>query len=65
MLPIICIVGASNSGKTTFLEKLIPELTKRGYRVGVIKHSATKLDMDHEGKDTWRLREAGASSVAS
>jgi molybdopterin-guanine dinucleotide biosynthesis protein B len=64
MLPIICIVGASDSGKTTFLEKLIPELAARGYRVGAIKHDAHSFEMDHEGKDTWRLRRAGARAIA-
>ena len=64
MLPIICIVGASDSGKTTFLEKLIPELVARGYRVGAIKHDAHRFEMDHEGKDTWKLRRAGAAVVA-
>jgi molybdopterin-guanine dinucleotide biosynthesis protein B len=64
MLPIICIVGASDSGKTTFLETLIPELTARGYRVGAIKHDAHGFEMDQEGKDTWRLRRAGAGVIA-
>jgi molybdopterin-guanine dinucleotide biosynthesis protein B len=64
MLPIICIVGASNSGKTTFLEKLIPELRGRGYRIGTVKHDAHGFEMDREGKDTWRHRRAGASTIA-
>jgi molybdopterin-guanine dinucleotide biosynthesis protein B len=64
MLPIICIVGASDSGKTTFLEKLIPELSRRGYRVGTVKHDAHGFEMDREGKDTWRHRKAGAQTIA-
>ncbi len=64
MLPIISIVGASDSGKTTFLEKLIPELAGRGYRVGAIKHDAHGFEMDREGKDTWRLKRAGATVIA-
>jgi molybdopterin-guanine dinucleotide biosynthesis adapter protein len=64
MLPIISIVGASDSGKTTFLEKLIPELAARRYRVGAIKHDAHGFEMDREGKDTWRLRRAGAEVIA-
>jgi molybdopterin-guanine dinucleotide biosynthesis adapter protein len=64
MLPIICIVGASNSGKTTFLEKLIPELRRRGYRVGTVKHDVHGFEMDREGKDTWRHRHAGAQTIA-
>lgn len=64
MLPIISIVGASNSGKTTFLENLIPELASKGYRVGAVKHDAHGFEMDREGKDTWRLQRAGAEVIA-
>ena len=64
MPPIVCIVGASNSGNTTFLEKLIPELVRRGYRIGTIKHDAHGFEMDREGKDTWRHRQAGAQTIA-
>ena len=64
MPPIISIVGASNSGKTTFLENLIPELASRGYRVGAVKHDAHGFEMDREGKDTWRLQRAGAEVIA-
>ncbi len=64
MLPVISIVGASGSGKTTFLEKLIPELAARGYRVGAIKHDAHGFEIDREGKDTWRLKRAGAEVIA-
>jgi molybdopterin-guanine dinucleotide biosynthesis protein B len=54
-------VGKSDSGKTTFLEKLIPELTRRGFRVAVIKHDAHSFDIDHPGKDSWRHKNAGAA----
>ncbi len=64
VVPIISIVGASNSGKTTFLENLIPELASRGYRVGAVKHDVHGFEMDREGKDTWRLQRAGAEAVA-
>lgn len=64
MQPIVCIVGASNSGKTTFLEKLIPEIIRRGYRVGTVKHDVHGFEMDREGKDTWRHRQAGAAVIA-
>lgn len=64
MIPIVCFVGASNVGKTTFLERLIPELERRGYRVGIVKHDAHSFEIDREGKDTWRLRRAGANTVA-
>jgi molybdopterin-guanine dinucleotide biosynthesis protein B len=64
MLPIVSIVGASDSGKTTFLEKLVPELAARGYRVGVVKHDVHGFEIDREGKDTWRLKKAGAHATA-
>lgn len=62
--PVVSVVGYSGSGKTTLLEKLIAELVGRGYRVGVVKHDAHDFEMDHEGKDTWRLSRAGAEAVA-
>lgn len=63
MPPIVCFVGKSGSGKTTFLEKLIPLLTARGYRIGVVKHDVHGAELDQPGKDTWRLRQAGAGRV--
>lgn len=61
--PIVCFVGKSGAGKTTFLEKLIAELVDRGYRVGVIKHDVHGFEIDQPGKDTWRLRASGACRV--
>jgi len=61
MPPIVSIVGKSDSGKTTLLEKLIPELSKRGHVVGTIKHDAHSFDIDHPGKDSWRHTQAGSS----
>lgn len=60
---IVCIVGKKKSGKTTFLEKLVPALTGMGLSVGTVKHDAHEFDMDHEGKDSWRHARAGAASV--
>ncbi len=60
---ILSFVGRSNSGKTTLIEKLIPELKARGYKIGIIKHSGHRFDFDKEGKDTWRHRQAGADTV--
>lgn len=59
-IPIISIVGKSNSGKTTLIERLIPELIRRGWRVGTIKHNMHGFEIDHEGKDSWRHKKAGA-----
>jgi molybdopterin-guanine dinucleotide biosynthesis adapter protein len=61
MIPIVSFVGWSGSGKTTVLEKLIPELVRRGYRVATLKHDVHGFEMDREGKDTWRHRKAGSS----
>ncbi len=62
---VISIVGKSNSGKTTLIEKLIPCLKKRGLRVGTVKHHAHPgLEFDKPGKDTWRHAQAGADAVA-
>ncbi len=63
MIPILSIVGRSNSGKTTLIERLLPELKKLGVRVGTIKHDVHGFEMDHQGKDTWRHRQSGADSV--
>lgn len=62
-VPVISFVGRSNCGKTTYLEKLIPEMKRRGYRVGVIKHDVHGFEMDRPGKDTWRHAQAGADAV--
>ena len=63
MIPIISIVGKSDSGKTTLIEKLVPELTRRGYRVATIKHDMHGFEVDREGKDSWRHKQAGAHTV--
>ena len=60
-LPIIGICAAgSNAGKTTLITQLIPELVKHGLRVSVIKHAHHQFDIDHKGKDSYQIREAGA-----
>jgi len=63
MLPIISIVGRSESGKTILLEGLIGELKRRGYRLATVKHSVPDFDLDQPGKDSWRLAEAGSEIV--
>ncbi len=59
-VPVVSIVGKSDSGKTTFLEKLIRALTERGWRVGTVKHHVHEFDIDVPGKDSWRHARAGA-----
>jgi molybdopterin-guanine dinucleotide biosynthesis protein MobB len=61
--PVVSIVAKSGTGKTTPLEKLIAEMKSRGYRVGAVKHDAHSFSIDHEGKDSWRLTQAGADTM--
>ena len=61
--PILSFVGRSNSGKTTLIERLIPELVLAGYRIATIKHAGHGFELDTEGKDSWRHKRAGASNV--
>ena len=63
MPQMISIVGRSQSGKTTLIEKLIPALKRRGYKLGTIKHSHHIFDFDKTGKDSWRHKDAGAETV--
>ncbi len=63
IIPIISVVGYSNSGKTTYLEKLIPELSGRGHKVCAIKHDVHGFDIDVPGKDSHRLKESGAHTT--
>jgi molybdopterin-guanine dinucleotide biosynthesis adapter protein len=65
MVPIIAIVGRTDSGKTTLIEQLIPVLAHRGYRVATIKHHHHgDFEADHPGKDSWRHAKAGAVGTA-
>ena len=61
--PIITFVGKSGTGKTTFLERLIPVLKARGLKLAVLKHDAHHFEMDKPGKDTYRFTAAGADVV--
>ncbi|MCX8048438.1 MAG: molybdopterin-guanine dinucleotide biosynthesis protein B [Methylohalobius sp.] len=61
--PLLGFVAFSGTGKTTLLVQLIPQLGKLGLRVGVIKHAHHSFDIDQPGKDSFRLRQAGASPV--
>jgi molybdopterin-guanine dinucleotide biosynthesis protein B len=62
-IPILGFVAASGTGKTTLLTQLIPILKQNGLRIGLIKHSHHDFEIDQPGKDSFRLREAGASPV--
>ncbi len=60
---VVSIVGKSSTGKTTFLEKLIREITSRGYSVATIKHSHHSISFDNPNKDSWRHAQAGAKAT--
>ncbi|OJX47133.1 MAG: molybdopterin-guanine dinucleotide biosynthesis protein B [Chloroflexi bacterium 44-23] len=63
-IPLVTFVGRSGSGKTTLLEKLIKELSGRGYRLATVKHhSHAGFDIDAAGKDSWRFAQAGSQQV--
>lgn len=61
---IFGVTGWKNSGKTTLVEKLVRELTGRGWRVSTVKHAHHAFDIDKPGTDSFRHREAGATEVA-
>jgi molybdopterin-guanine dinucleotide biosynthesis protein MobB len=61
--PAVGFVGSSGSGKTTLIERLVPLLSARGLRLGVLKHAQRDFDVDRPGKDSFRVREAGAREV--
>ena len=64
MNKVIGVAGFKNAGKTTLVEKLVTELTRRGRRVSTVKHAHHSFDIDHEGRDSFRHRKAGAAEVA-
>jgi len=61
--PVLGFAAFSGTGKTTLLEKLIPLLTAQNIRIGMVKHAHHEFDIDTPGKDSYRLRKAGAGQV--
>jgi len=61
--PVLGFVAYSGTGKTTLLTKLIPVLKDKGLRLALVKHSHHHFEIDHQGKDSYRLRKAGADQV--
>lgn len=57
------VIGWKNSGKTSLMERLVSEITGRGFTVSTVKHVHHTVDLDQPGKDTWRHRQAGAREV--
>jgi molybdopterin-guanine dinucleotide biosynthesis protein B len=62
-IPLLGIAAWSGTGKTTLLEALLPRLRERGWPAAVIKHAHHEFDVDKPGKDSHRLREAGAAPM--
>ena len=62
-IPLIGFAAFSGVGKTTLIEQLIPLLTQQGLNIGLVKHSHHDIEMDKPGKDSYRLRKAGASQL--
>ncbi|MEC6814366.1 bifunctional molybdopterin-guanine dinucleotide biosynthesis adaptor protein MobB/molybdopterin molybdotransferase MoeA [Photobacterium toruni] len=62
-VPLLGFAAFSGTGKTTLLEAMLPKLVERGLRVAVIKHAHHDFDLDEPGKDSYRLRKAGASQM--
>ena len=62
-MKVFGVTGWKNSGKTGLMERLVAEITGRGLTVSTLKHAHHSFDVDHEGKDSYRHREAGASQV--
>lgn len=61
--PLLGFCAFSGTGKTTLLTRLIPLLRERGLQLAVLKHAHHRFDIDQPGKDSYRLREAGAEQV--
>jgi molybdopterin-guanine dinucleotide biosynthesis adapter protein len=57
------IIGFKNAGKTSLVERLVAEITRRGFSVSTVKHAHHAFDLDRPGKDTFRHRQAGAGQV--
>ncbi len=62
-IPLLGFAAYSGTGKTTLLSKIIPLLKDKGIRIGVVKHAHHNIDIDHPNKDSYVLREAGASKI--
>ncbi|MEJ6708839.1 MAG: molybdopterin-guanine dinucleotide biosynthesis protein B [Amylibacter sp.] len=62
-MKVFGIIGWKNTGKTGLVERLVTEISARGFSVSTIKHAHHSFDVDHEGRDSYRHRSAGAREV--
>lgn len=62
-MKIYGIIGWKNSGKTSLMERLVTEITARGFSISTVKHVHHDVDLDQAGKDSFRHRQAGAAEV--
>ncbi|NQZ50296.1 MAG: molybdopterin-guanine dinucleotide biosynthesis protein B [Moritella sp.] len=62
-IPLLGFAAFSGTGKTTLITQLLPKLTERGLRIGMVKHSHHDIDMDNPKKDSYKLRKAGACQM--
>ncbi len=62
-MKVFGVVGWKNSGKTSLMERLVTDITGRGFSVSTVKHVHHAVDLDQPGKDTFRHRQAGAREV--
>ena len=62
-MKVFGITGWKNTGKTGLVERLVTEISARGFSVSTVKHAHHSFDVDHEGRDSYRHREAGAREV--
>ena len=62
-MKIFGVVGWKNAGKTGLMERLVTEVTGRGFSVSTVKHAHHSFDVDHPGRDSHRHRVAGAREV--
>ncbi|MFO7966220.1 MAG: molybdopterin-guanine dinucleotide biosynthesis protein B [Archaeoglobaceae archaeon] len=62
---ILSILGNSDSGKTTLISRIVPVLKEKGFKVVVVKHTIQEIEIDREGKDSWKINQSGADVVVA
>lgn len=65
MSMILSILGNSNSGKTTLITRIVPVLKEKSLKVVVVKHTIRDIEIDSEGKDSWKIAQSGTDVVVA